>query len=176
MYMIKLTGAFIVIITSCLIGVAAGEKQKEYINILISLKRCLVIIRSEIAYAYTPLMEIFTRLSCMKQEEWSGFFDEISEELKSGAARENDLFCMWKKTCISSQVCKKMTGSDVDELIRFGGVLGSTDREGQINNIEMFMESISDKINCCQKSISDKVRICHVLGAAAGFLITILLI
>lgn len=174
--MFKLTGAVIIIVTSCLIGFVAGEREKEYINILLSLKRCLVIIKSEISYAYTPLIDIFTRLSGMKQEEWSVFFNEISEEIAKEVTREKDMFNMWKKICESSVICKKITANDVAELIRFGGILGNTDREGQINNIDMFLQSITEKISASQKSISDKVRICRVLGVAAGFLITILLI
>lgn len=79
--MIKITGALIIIVSSCLIGFAAGEHEKEYINILLSLKRCLVIIKSEISYAYTPLIDIFARLSGMKQEEWSVFLMSYQKKL-----------------------------------------------------------------------------------------------
>ena len=174
--MIKITGALIIIVSSCLIGFAVGEHEKEYINILLSLKRCLVIIKSEISYAYTPLIDIFVRISGMKQEEWSVFFDELSEEITQEVPGEKDMFNMWKKICETSVICKKITANDVAELIRFGGILGNTDREGQIDNIDMFLQSITERISASQKGISDKVRICRVLGVAAGFLITILLI
>ena len=86
----------------------------------------------------------------MKQEEWSVFFDELSEEITQEVPGEKDMFNMWKKICETSVICKKITANDVAELIRFGGILGNTDREGQIDNIDMFLQSITERISASQ--------------------------
>ena len=69
-----------------------------------------------------------------------------------------------------------MKKEELDELIRFGSMLGTSDRDSQISIIELFIDNINDRINYLQKHIYEKVRLCHVLGVTAGLLITILIV
>ena len=174
---VKILGIVFVLAACSMIGVAAGEKQKEHINILMSLKRCLLTVKGEIAYAYTPLSEIFSILSDMRSERWSVFFAQILDELADKSQDDmSNLAQIWEKVCKDSDVCREMKKEELDELIRFGSMLGTSDRDSHISRIELFIYNINDRINYLQKHIYEKVRLCHVLGVTAGLLITILIV
>lgn len=177
MDIIKICGIAIVLAACSMIGIAAGEKQKEHINMLMSLKRCLLTVKGEIAYAYTPLSEIFSLLSGMGSESWSVFFARILDELADRSQDDmSNLSQIWERVCRKSEVCADMRQDELDELVRFGSVLGTSDRDSQISRIELYIENIDDRINYLQKHIYEKVRLCHVLGVSAGLLITILIV
>lgn len=177
MGMIKITGVVFVLAACSLIGVVAGERQKEHINLLMSLKRCLLTVKGEIAYAYTPLSEIFSILSGMQSESWSVFFSQVLDELADRSQDDmGNLSQIWEKVCKSSDVCRNMGQEEIGELIRFGGMLGTSDRDSQISRIDLFIENINDRIDYLRKHIYEKVRLCRVLGVTAGLLITILIV
>lgn len=177
MDMVKILGVVFVLAACSMIGVAAGERQKEHINVLMSLKRCLLTVKGEIAYAYTPLSEIFTILSEMGSECWSVFFAQVLDELADKSQEDmSNLSQIWEKVCRDSDVCSNMGHEELDELVRFGSMLGTSDRDSQISRIELFIDNINDRIHYLQKHIYEKVRLCRVLGVTAGLLITILIV
>jgi len=174
---LKITGVMVAVLTSSYIGYMQGKKQKDYLEVMESFKRCLMAVRDEISYAGTPLLDIFKKISQMKYEESHIFFKELSEQMKDENNLEGNNLCMiWNRVCDKSIVIGKMNYEDKMIHKRIGVMLGTHDLNSQVNAIDLYIKNISVRIEFLQRNIYERVKLCHVLGVSAGLFLAILII
>lgn len=172
---IKFLGSMITVFAASAIGYMLGEKAKDQLKIMESLRRCMTIFRGEIQYSGTPLREVFELLVKYKHEIWCEFFEKMANEMGSSTLRKN-MGQMWKESLTTTSFFREMSTVDRMECIRFGEALGSYDKGSQVGQIDLYMEQVNNRITELEGAISERVRLYRLLGVAGGVFITILMV
>ena len=171
--MIRLFGLSIIVVACILSGMYFGSVYGFRVEDLKNFKKALVILKSEIEYMGTPLYQAFRNISDkLKGSPVSNIFYDFSEQI------ENQVFpdiaisnCLEKyyKTMYISQ-------SDIDSIKSFGKTLGYLDKNLQLNNIELTLNYLNERIEEeAQYHIKYK-KMYQTLGILAGILVVVILI
>ena len=70
---------------------------------------------------------------------------------------------------------KTLKKEDVDLLIECGEKLGTSDINGETDNINMYIEMLTSKVAQAQNDIEKKSKLYRTLGLYSGIALTILL-
>ena len=82
----------------------------------------------------------------------------------------------WEKALDESKSKKDLNEEDINVLKSLGKMLGNTDIEGQVSQIELTENLLNDKILEAQESKRKNTKLYKTLGIAAGLAIAIILI
>ena len=140
MYVLKLILLANIFCTSTIIGILISKKYSNRVNILKDLKNALNIFEVKINYSLETIPEIF---------------NEISNKIKGPAGKifEDTVFNINKKGMLAGIAWENAVDSNSNELNKedikslktLGKLLGSTDVEGQINQIELVKKFIDTR-------------------------------
>lgn len=173
--MILKTFGFIIVITSTsLIGFFYASKESFRISDLNEMKKALTILKSEIEYALSPLSMALLNISDKTKMPISNIFMQVSNEIEK--RNGDEIFDIWQK---SLQVNLKKTyliKEDIEYFESFGKCLGYLDRQLQLNNIEITINYIKDKIDVLNVKSEKNKKMYNSLGILSGVLICILFI
>ncbi|MCL2859716.1 MAG: stage III sporulation protein AB [Oscillospiraceae bacterium] len=166
---IKLIIIFAILLTSIRIG---SLISKKYINRVIELqefKSALNIFKTKIKYTYEPITDIFNEISSKFENNVSTLFKNVGIEMKTKSAGE-----AW-------DVCLETTALNVKDedkrvLKNLGKLLGKTDKDGQINEIEVTEEFLDLQIKKAQEERQKNEKLYKTLGVICGLAFGIILI
>ena len=171
MYVLKLILLANIFGTSTLIGILISKKYSNRVNILKDLKNALNIFQVKINYSLETIPEIF---------------EEISNKIKGPAGK------IFKDTVVNINNKNQLAGTawenavdlnaselnieDIRSIKTLGKMLGSTDIEGQINQIELVIKFIDTQIEEAVQEKNSNAKMYKKLGAIIGLIIVIVLI
>lgn len=171
--MIRLLGMLMVVVSATGIGYSFGNDCKMRISQLRQLKQILLLLRSEIKYAKTPLPEAFLSISSRTQLPFNAFLEKLSKNMKEFTGDELPL--IWKENVKKELYMLKFTKEDRENLENFGNNLGYMDKDMQIRNIDVYIEQIDMEINTSLTKIEGKIKVYGCLGVMTGLLSVIIL-
>lgn len=87
---------------------------------------------------------------------------------------ESNFFLQWKD--MLKYYDKTLKKEDVDLLLECGEKLGTSDINGETDNINMYIEMLTSKVAQAQNDIEKKSKLYRTLGLYSGIALTILLI
>lgn len=94
--------------------------------------------------------------------------------MKYDFSLDKPFFSQWKEMLKSfSSVLKQ---GDIELLTDFASHLGTTDTQGQLQNIELYTHMLNEKITNAQNDIDNKSKLYKSLGLSLGIVISILFI
>lgn len=155
--------------TSSFIGILLSKK---YINRVKNLKEMKVILNqfeTKIKYTYDTIPEIFKELSKNANKEVSNIFLEASNKMKSKEAGQ-----AWKEAIESSNI--ELNKEDKNILKGLSKLLGKTNLEGQISEIELTNTFLDKQIEIAEKEKTKNEKLYKTLGICVGLAIVIILI
>ena len=140
MYVLKLILLANIFCTSTIIGVLISKKYSNRVNILKDLKNALNIFEVKINYSLETIPEIFNEISNkIKGPAGKIFSDTVfninNKGMLAGTAWEN---------AVDSN-SNELNKEDIKSIKTLGKLLGSTDVEGQINQIELVRKFIDTR-------------------------------
>lgn len=154
--MIKLILCLVITITSSFVGFSFSHrlyKRKEVLEqFVLELKNAL----TQVRYSTDSLAKIFSK-------KFNGyFFDD-----------ETDFFVQWLKMLkiYENELSKK----DIEMLSSFAKNLGTSDLDGEINNLNMYIELLNNSIKEAQNNINLKSKLYRTLGMSFGLALSIML-
>lgn len=158
-----------ILITSSLIGIMFANKYKERVNDLKEIKRALNIFKTKIEYTYKPLPIVFSEIA----EEFNGGVGEIFKiaEIKM---KEESADMAWEYAINNSKTSMKR--EDLVVLENLKKMLGKTNIEGQLSEIDLIQEFIEEQINLAEGEQQKNEKLYRSLGIIAGIAIVIILI
>ena len=169
--LLKIGLLFILFCTSTFIGILISKKYSNRVNILKSLKNALNIFEIKINYSFETIPEIFNEIS-NKVGGVAGkiFADTVKNiEHKSMLAGE-----AWEKSVeTNSSGLKK---EDIDCIKTLGKLLGKTDIDGQINQIELVCTFLEKQISEADDEKHKNEKMYQKLGAIVGLILIIVLV
>lgn len=171
MYVLKLIILLTIFSTSTIIGVLISKKYSNRVKILKNLKNALNIFEVKINYSFETIPEIFKEIS-EKIDGVAGkiFSDTVKNMEKNMLAGE-----AWEKS-IEQNGKETLRKEDISSIKSLGKMLGKTDIEGQINQIQLVNEFIDSQINDAVNEKNKNEKMYQKLGAIVGLIIVIVLI
>lgn len=157
------------IFLSCsFIGILLSRKYVNRVNELKEFKNALNIFKTKIRYTYEPIPEIFMQISESVNPNISNVFSQAANKMEILAAGE-----AWN-------IALKMEDLNINEedknaLNNLSKLLGKTDLEGQLNQIEMTSDFLDEQIKKAEKEKNKNEKMYRTLGMILGMTIVVIL-
>lgn len=169
MIILKYIMIFLVFLISFLIGNLLSKKYILRVKELKDFKNALNIIESKIKFTYEPLPEIFMQTSKLLSKNISAMFVQASNNMKSLNAEE-----AWNKSL--EEASTNLYNEDIENIKNFGKMLGKTDKEGQISQLELTKTFIEMQIEKAKIEEEKNSKMYKTLGAIVGLAFVIILV
>ena len=158
-----------IFLSSSLIGLLISKKYINRVNELKEFKNALNIFKTKIRYTYEPIPEIFTEISQNISSNIGSVFIQAANKMDVLAAGE-----AWN-------LALKIDSLNINEedrviLNNLSKLLGKTDLEGQINQIEMTSDFLDKQIVKAEYEREKSEKMYRTLGMILGIAIVIILI
>lgn len=158
------------IFLSCsLIGILISKKYSNRVNELKEFKNALNIFKTKIRYTYEPIPDIFIEISENINSNISNVFKTAAEKMKICAAGE-----AWDLALKIDDL--NIDDEDRNALKNLGKLLGKTDLEGQLSQIEMTSDFLDKQIRKAENQREKSEKMYRTLGMIMGMAIVIILI
>ena len=151
------------------LGIMKANKFKLRVIDLQEIKKALNLAITKIRYTYEPLPELFKEISKDLNENISNIFIKAHtymENLNAGQA--------WEKAVDESS--NNFTNEDINIIIGLSKLLGKTDLEGQLMQIELTTKLVDEQIIEATNLQNKNTKLYKTLGATAGLAIMIIFI
>lgn len=171
MYVLKLILLVIVFGTSSVIGILISKKYSNRVKILKDLKNALSIFEVKINFSFETIPEIFTEIS----KKITGVAGKIfSDTVKNIETKNMSAGEAWERSVEDNGECLKT--EDLNCIKSLGKLLGKTDIEGQLSQIELVSTFLEGQINNAVEERNKNEKMYQKLGVIVGMVIVIVLI
>ena len=168
MILIKGSILFLIFISSTFIGILIAKSYKNRVSDLEEMKNALNILKTKMKFTYEPIPEIFKQISQNTKASISKIFLDASQKMKNTSAGE-----AWKDALNSSKTYMKK--EDINILNGLNKLLGKTDIDGQISEIELTNNFLDRQIEKATKEQEKNEKLYKTLGMITGLAIVIIL-
>ncbi len=165
---IKYFMLFLLLVACTLIGRFLSKKFVNRLNELEEMKNALNIFESKIRFTYEPIPDIFQEISQNLSPNISNIFINAKEKMKEKNANQ-----AWEETIEESYT--NFTKEDKYVLKTLSKLLGQTDVEGQISQIEITQKFLETQIKEAEEEKHKNEKLYSKLGTTIGLAIVIIL-
>lgn len=145
--------------------------SKSYQNRVIELKEfknILNIMKTKIKFTYEPLAEIFKEISKDNSTNVENIFRKMSEQISSHQVKS-----VWENCIQEADISIKQEDKDI--LKKLGKLLGQTDVDGQISEIEVIETFLDMQIEKAEEDKAKNQKLYKTLGVVTGMVFVIIL-
>ncbi len=157
-----------IFLSSSAIGVLISRKYEERVNELKEFKNALNMFKTKIKFTYEPIPEIFEQISSQIESNTGKIFKLASSNMEVLTA--GDAWSLAVDTDILS-----INQEDKNILKNLSKLLGQTDVEGQINQIELTAKFLDEQIVKAEQERIKCEKMYRTLGMVIGLAIVIIL-
>lgn len=168
MQIIKYFILFLILILSTLIGKFLSKKYVYRLEELEDMKNALNILKTKIKFTYEPIPEVFEEISKNVNKNVGNIFTLAKEKMKDESASKAWELAVEKTECNLKKDDKKI-------IKTLSKLLGQTDVEGQISQIEITEEFLEDQIKEAGEEKRKNEKLYTRLGTITGLVIVIIL-
>ena len=169
MEIIKYILLIIIFSASTGIGLIISKMYENRVTELKEFKNMLNIIKTKIKFTYEPLGEIFEQIAQRQETNIEKIFGKMAVQIQF--IKVNDAWC---KTIQDADI--SINQEDKDILKKLGKLLGQTDVEGQVSEIEVTEQFLDMQISKAEEDKKKNQKMYKTLGIVAGLVIVIILI
>ena len=153
------------------IGFLLSKRYADRLNELRDLYVLINILQNRIKFTQLPLIETFEQIGNISVKTGvKNIFLKCSTELKN-----NKLEDSWKDVIKQEKVFLNLKNEDIETIITLGNILGKSDVEGQMNEINEFKERLSIQIKQAEEEKRKNAKMFKSLGTVIGLVIVIIL-
>lgn len=168
MQIIKYFMLFCILIASSLIGKFLAKKYVYRLEELEEIENILNIIKNKIKFTYEPIPEIFEEISENSSKNIGNIFKNAKEKMN-----EKSVSQAWEEAIEESE--NNLKKEDKKVLKAMSKLLGLTDVDGQISQIEITEKFLQDNIETAKREKQSNERLYTRLGTIMGLAIVIVL-
>ena len=168
MQVIKYSILFLILLSSSLIGKYLSRKYLYRLEELEEMNSALNIFKSKIKFTYEPIPEIFQEISENSKKNIGKIFLEAKEKMKIDNAN-----IAWEKAVEESNTNLKKEDKNI--IKNLSKLLGQTDSEGQISQIEITQNFLETQIKEAIQEKQKNEKLYSRLGTTIGLAIVIAL-
>ena len=153
MEVVKVFMLFLVFITSALIGKFLSKKYVYRLEELEEMKNSLNIFKSKIKFTYEPIPEIFEEISQNANKDIGIIFSRAKQKMNDTTAT-----IAWEESLdeIVRENKTNLKKEDINILKSLSKLLGQTDVEGQVSQIEITQNFLDTQIKEARRRKSKK--------------------
>lgn len=150
------------------IGILISKSYENRVIELKEFKNILNIIRTKMKFTYEPLAEIFRQISNDNETDIEKIFGQMANQLTYYQTKE-----VWENCIQNSDISIKQEDKDI--LKKLGKLLGQTDIDGQISEIEVTQNFLDIQIGKAEEEKKKNQKMYKTLGVVAGLVFVIIL-
>ena len=158
-----------VFITAAYIGILLSNKYKNRVIDLKEMQCALNMLETKIKFTYSPLPDIFEEISNHVNANISHIFRMASIKMDNTNAGE-----AWEKAIDMSYT--NLNKEDINIIKGLSKLLGKTDVDGQISEIELVKKFLETQIENAETDCKKNEKLYKTLGIVSGMGIVIILI
>lgn len=156
MILIKILLLFLVLCGSAFIGILISAKYKNRVKELKEIKKALNIFETKIRFTCEPIPEIFQEMGKSMTSAVENIFQKASFYMKEEIASK-----AWEKSLQESAT--NLNAEDLEVLKGMGKLLGKTDLEGQVSQIELTTTFLDGQIHKAEKECEKNEKLYKTL-------------
>ena len=168
MQIIKYFMLFVILVACSLIGRYVSKKYIIRVKELEEMRNALNMFRSKITFTYEPIPEIFEEIAQATHRSVGQVFCLAKEKMKTNTAN-----IAWEEAIEESE--NHLTKEDKYVLKTLSKLLGQTDVEGQISQIEITQKFLETQLKEAQEQKEKNEKLYSKLGTTIGLAIVIVL-
>lgn len=168
MEIIKYFILFLILISSSLIGRFLSKKYVYRLQELEEMRNALNIFKTKIKFTYEPIPEIFTQISEMSNKNIGKIFETAKEKMQTKTAN-----IAWEEAL--EETTTNLKQEDKNILNNLSKLLGQTDSEGQVSQIEITQNFLDAQIKEAEEEKNKNEKLYSRLGTTIGLAIVIIL-
>ena len=169
MQIIKYIALFIIFILSALTGTIISKSYGYRVKNLREIKNILNILKTKIKFTYEPLKDIFEEFEKGSNTNINKLFYDINSNMKTMNIEE-----AWTNSIENANL--NLNKEDKEILKNLGKMLGKTDTEGQISEIDITSTFIDTQIQKAEEEKKKNEKLYKSLGIITGLVCVIILI
>lgn len=169
MNILKFVNIICIFICTTIIGMKYAKKYSKRLDNLLSIKNMLNIFKAKIKFTSKSIPDIFKEMSENIENETKEIFIKASEYMKNMIAKD-----AFNKAIDESNVYLKK--EDKDTIKELSKMLGDTDIEGQISQIELVEGFLENNIKQAEEEKEKNGKLYKRLGITTGLIIAIILV
>lgn len=154
---------------STAIGMLVSKMYENRVLELKEFKNVLNIIKTKIKFTYEPLAEIFKQISKDNSTKVEKIFNNIANKMEFIQVKT-----AWENSIQEADI--SINQEDKDILKKLGKLLGQTDVEGQVSEIEVTETFLDMQIEKAEEERKKNQKLYKTLGIIAGLVFVIILI
>ncbi len=168
MQMIKYFILFLILLASSMIGKFLSKKYVYRLQELEEMRNALNILKTKIKFTYEPIPEIFNEISENMNKNIGSIFKIAKEKMENTTASE-----AWEKAV--EETVTNLKDEDKHVLKTLSKLLGQTDSEGQISQIEITEKFLEEQLKEATEEKQKNEKLYTRLGTIMGLAIVIIL-
>lgn len=169
MQVIKYIILFLILFLSSNLGKILSKKYVHRLEELEELKNSLNVFKNKIKFTYEPIPDIFEEISKTKVKNVGTIFKNAKERMEDGIASE-----AWEEAVEESN--NNLKEDDKNILKTLSKLLGQTDSEGQVSQIEITEKFLDTQIKEAVEDKHKNEKLYTRLGTIIGLAIVIILV
>lgn len=171
MIFIKYILIFFVFAIFVIIGNLYSKKYSNRLNELEQINSILNVFKSKIKFTCLTIQEIFEQIYEENNNNIGKIFKLASEYMNEDCTRNS-----WERALEDSREKTNLNIEDATTLKTLGKMLGNTDVDGQVSQIELTEQLLLEQIENAKIEKNKNSKLYKTLGAAMGLTIAIILI
>ena len=169
MYIFKGFLLILIFSLSSAIGITISKIYENRVKELKEFKNILNIMKTKIKFTYEPLQEVFREISKDNYTKIEKIFGKMSSQIEYKQVSE-----VWTNCIQEADIC--INQEDKDVLKKLGKLLGQTDVEGQVSEIDVTQSFLDIQIEKAEEEKKKNQKMYKTLGVVIGLVFVIILI
>lgn len=170
---LKIAGSLLVTCSCGALGLWKAGQWKDHLGMLEQLRKMIVLLRSEILYAHTPLGEALGHVGRKSEGVLAGLFGAVEERTMQ---QQGELFyIIWREEVEKRKKEMLLSDRERQELIAFGEHLGYLDLEMQEHTVALYLEQLEMSIRFYREHEREQSRLYASLGIMGGLFLSIMM-
>lgn len=153
---------------STAIGMTISKTYENRVIELKEFKNILNMMKTKIKFTYEPLAEIFKQIANNNETNVEKIFGQMANQITYFQTRE-----VWENCIQESDI--SINQEDKDILKKLGKLLGQTDVDGQISEIEVTENFLNMQIDKAEDEKKKNQKMYKTLGITIGLIFVIIL-
>ena len=150
------------------IGILISKSYENRVKELKEFKNILNVMKTKIKFTYELLAEIFKQISKDNQTNVEKIFGHMANQLAYYPAKDT-----WENCIQNADISIKQEDKDI--LKKLGKLLGQTDVDGQISEIEVTQNFLDAQIEKAEEEKRKNQKMYKTLGIVTGLVFVIIL-
>ncbi len=169
MQILKFLLLIIIFLLSTIIGIVIAKMYENRVKELQEFKSILNAMKTKIKFTYEPLEEIFNEVSENGKTAVSNIFKQMAIQIQYKKTDE-----VWTSCIQNADI--SINQEDKDILKKLGRLLGQTDVDGQISEIEVTQSFLETQLIKAEEEKKRNQKMYKTLGAVVGLTFVVILI